>query len=254
MELSMQEIIKHLKDFSGLFSTALILALAGVGYRILKSSLTKLQSSLKQKDSTIEMLKEKITHLERFSMENTMNKVYQLQELYKTDLNNWVGSTLENLQEEKNKAVSKQDFDYKNKIETEILNRQSVTNKYLDNLDLQEEYIDGHFSKFICGNYSVTGKNRNDNNRTYYGKLEIEKIGEIYRATWTIEPDDETYSGVGLLKGKTIGFLLVENEVYNGIVLYEIINNEMLYGHWIRSGSSQLSFEECLKLSDSSHM
>jgi class 3 adenylate cyclase len=111
----------------------------------------------------------------------------------------------------------------------------------------------------VCGTYKVDGKNLlKEPNVPYSGLLQIEEQGEqLFEATWIIgtgakdfDPSMESNKGIGLRVGNAIAFRYEhtgKDGTYTGVVLYEIMSDNLMSGQWTRTDKLKVSPEKCEK-------
>lgn len=106
----------------------------------------------------------------------------------------------------------------------------------------------------VCGTYAVEGKNPRTQ-LSYSGELQIKERGEGLLGTWEIgtrgiDASKQSDEGIGLLVGNAIAFSYKHTDPkdpYTGVLLYEIMSDDIMRGHWTVFGESHLGFEECRK-------
>ena len=110
----------------------------------------------------------------------------------------------------------------------------------------------------VCGTYTVHGKNLlKKPNVPYSGLLQIKEQGELFRGTWIIgtgakeiDASKESNEGIGLRVGNAIAFRYEhtgEDGTYTGVVLYEIMSDDLMSGQWTRSDKPKVSPEKCVR-------
>jgi len=250
----MTEILAFLRDYSSLINTALILSLVGIGFKIF-------QSTIVQKNSEIDVLKERIAIQETFSITNVTEKFQALRDYYEKHLREWYESSMKTLEEEKRKAIESRESEFQKRIEEEIQKRNEIMAQYVEtDIAKQMKSLPLNLEQ-VCGSYKVTGYNPQSPWATYFGDLQIEKAGEILKATWSISMLKQHHEGVGVMIGNVLGFAYVSDishripgATQTGVVLYEFLTPEVLRGNWtslegLKMGlPKQLGFEECRRV------
>lgn len=108
----------------------------------------------------------------------------------------------------------------------------------------------------VCGTYKVDGENL-VKKVPYSGLLKIEEKGEAFQCTWEIgaganenDASEERNKGIGLHVGNAIAFSYEhtgKDGAYTGVVLYELMSDNLMSGLWTRSDKSNVSSEKCQK-------
>ena len=107
----------------------------------------------------------------------------------------------------------------------------------------------------VCGTYAVVGKNPRTPQLSYFGELQIKERDEVLLGTWKIGAREigaskQSNEGTGLLIGNALAFSYKHTDPqdpYAGVVLYEIMSDDVMRGRWTVFGESNLGFEECRK-------
>ncbi|RFC54060.1 hypothetical protein DXU93_10115 [Brumimicrobium aurantiacum] len=107
------------------------------------------------------------------------------------------------------------------------------------------------------GSYNIIGFNQDEEHGRYFGFLHIAKISDIrVHAEWVIN-GEQIQKGSGFYHGDTLvvnffyeGEAEFKGELFKGVVVYKLLNNEILHGFWSeKHGNDQfLGFEEGRKL------
>ncbi len=100
----------------------------------------------------------------------------------------------------------------------------------------------------ISGTYQVHGGDPSDGS-TYTGTLVIEKVDEVYTASWMLS--DGSSTGTGVRKGDNLAIVFVgvdaNNNPLTGVQLYKIEENTLTSGPWTIYGSTTKGFEVAQK-------
>jgi len=93
----------------------------------------------------------------------------------------------------------------------------------------------------ITGSYDCEGTN--PDGKTYKGKVEISKDGDIYHVKWAIGAGDN-YEGIGILEGDV--FAVSYYGGINGVVVYRVQKGGSLAGKWSIVGGKGKVYTETL--------
>lgn len=240
----MNDLLQFFKEFGSLVNTALILSLGAIAFRIFRATIA-------QKDAELELLRERITTTEIFSVDGVSEKFRALKEYYEKHLREWYETSLKQLEEEKRKAVESKESELQVRIEEEIERRTSLMNEYAERTDTALTTVPEISHSQVCGTYVVVGRNPRQPQFSYLGDLEIEEQGEVLLGTWKIGPMRQRHEGIGFLAGNMLAFTFkytnVNGHTFAGVVLYEFVTHDVMRGYWTGFGTSHLGFEECRK-------
>jgi hypothetical protein len=240
------ELLQFFKEFGSIVNTALILSLVGIAFKIFRTTIA-------QKNAEVAALKERMKVVETFSVDKVAEKFRALKEYYETHLRDWYESSLRQLEEEKRKAIESKEKDFQRRIEEEITRRTSLMSKYAEQADAALGTIRQLSRSQVCGSYAVVGNNPTLRQLSYFGQLSIRESSEVLLATWEIGPMKQHHEGVGLLIGNMLAFTFKyidpDGSTSYGVVLYEVVTDDVMRGYWTGFGISQLGFEECRKAS-----
>lgn len=92
------QFFQFFKEYGNIINTALIISLAGMTFKIFRAT-------IEQKDAELSVLRERILASETFSIDNVSDKFRALREYYEKHLKSWYEMSLEQLKEEKRKAI-----------------------------------------------------------------------------------------------------------------------------------------------------
>jgi hypothetical protein len=241
----MEGVMTFVREFGNLINTALILALVGIALKVL-------QGIIAQKDAQLAVLRERTDAAEAFSVSNVVEKFRALREWYEEHLRTWYETSITRLQEEKMKAVEAKQEELQLRIEEEIAKRTDLMATYAEMpggaLGTTPQVSSGQ----VCGSYMVVGHNPQRSTGSYFGELRIGPFGEALCATWEIGGTKQCWYGIGLLLGNRLAFVFrhtdPQGHLLHGVILYEIVTEDIMRGHWTGFGTSFVGFEECRKI------
>jgi hypothetical protein len=119
----MTEMLNFLKEYSSLINTALILSLIGIGFKLF-------QATIAQKNSEIDVLKERMAIQETFSINNVTERFQALKDYYEKHMREWYESSMKTLEEEKRKAIENKELEFQKRIELEMHKRNELMAQY----------------------------------------------------------------------------------------------------------------------------
>ncbi len=102
----------------------------------------------------------------------------------------------------------------------------------------------------VCGVYEVAGGNPDFEDSYYTGLLHIDLISNQIEASWLIE-GEQHQTGYGFVFNNTLIIhfnYTSEKELYNGIVAYEFITQDIVIGKWTEEIAIENAFEMGRKL------
>ena len=240
----MNELLQFFREFGSIVNTALILSLAGIAFKIFRATIA-------QKDAELAVLRERIMAAETFSVDKVSEKFRALKDYYEIHLQTWYETSLKRLEEEKRKAIESKEKDFQLRIEDEIAKRKSLMKKYAEQMDTALRTMPQLSRSEVCGTYAVVGHNPLMPQFSYFGELQIEERGEVLFGTWEIGAMKQRHEGIGILAGNMLAFNFkyVESSggTSTGVVLYEIMSDDVMRGYWTGFGVSHVGSEECRK-------
>ena len=241
----MNGLLQFFREFGSMVNTALILLLAGILFKIFLLI-------IKLKDAAFKVLEERIKNVEIFSVDKVAEKFRALKEMYEIHLRNWYETSLKHLEEENRKAIESKNMDFQLRIEEEIAKRKSLMKELSEQRATALETMPQWSRPQVCGTYAVVGKHPLKPQESYFGELQIKEQGEVLLGTWEIDdPSKQRDEGIGLLVGNMLAFNFKHTDLiggtYTGVVLYEIMSDDLMSGQWAVFGESNVGFEECRK-------
>ncbi len=240
----MKDIIQFFGEFGGLLNTALILSLAGIAFKIFRATVA-------QKDAELAVLRERLVAAQTFSVEKVSEKFQALKDYYEIHARTWYEASLKRLEEEKRVAIESKEEDFQLRIEEEIARRTSSIKRYGKGSDSPLGAVAPISLSQVCGTYTAVGHNPLMPESSYIGELHIKESREVLLATWEIGEMKQRHEGIGILAGNMLAFAFqyagVRGYTSNGLVLYQIITDDIMRGYWTGFGTSHVGFEECRK-------
>jgi hypothetical protein len=162
----------------------------------------------------------------------------------------WHNQSIEKLKNEQKKNVS--DKKLQDIFIKEISKRDGIMDKFKKNDGLNLLKNEALEPSDISGEWSVVGYNPHTQDENYYGILTIEKDNNVLRGDWRIVPGEQHHIGIGFIKNEILAFTFSyseENPQDAGVVVYEMLTNNVMRGIWTGYGANNLGFEECRKIS-----
>ncbi|WP_420572675.1 hypothetical protein [Kordia sp.] len=109
--------------------------------------------------------------------------------------------------------------------------------------------------KDIVGTYKISGVNQDIHRTTYAGILHL-SLNENERviARWSIGNDSQIMHGIGFYKDNILvinfQYEATNAKVFKGVVVYRVLNSNILDGFWSEKHGDQkfLGEEQCLRI------
>jgi len=223
------------KNFGNLINTALIVSLGGLLGHILKATIGS-------KDAHIKLLEGQLKSSEMFAAKNVNEQFKALQE--------WYDRSVENLEQEKRKAIESKETELRLRIEEEISKRTEIVEQYSRQSRPSSDLFKDPLPEAISGAYRVVGHNPDSPEVSYFGEIKIREKGKILLANWSIGPQNQKFSGIGLALGNAVAFHFQEEGGFAsaGVVLYRFIGSDVMRGSWTGFGAEDLGSEECRRI------
>lgn len=156
---------------------------------------------------------------------------------------------------EKRKASESNGKDFLLRTEEEIAKRKSLKKKNTEQMDTALETMPRWSRTQVCGTYEVKCQNPLMPQESHFGELQIKERDEVLLGTWKfptreIGASKQSDEGTGLLSGNELAFNFKHTDsegTYTGVVIYEIMSDDLMRGYWTIFGESHVGFEECRK-------
>lgn len=244
----MNEWVEIFNDYARIINVTLTVLLMGIVIHIFRAIIV-------QKDAAFKVLEERFKNVEIFTVDKVAEKFRALKEIYEIHLGNWYDTSLKHLEEENRKAIESKENDFQLRIEEEIAKRKSLMKEYAEQKDTALETMPQWSRAQVCGTYAVVGQNPRTPQLSYFGELQIKERDEVLWGTWEIGAREigaskQSNEGTGLLVGNALAFRYKHTDPqdpYAGVVLYEIMSDDVMRGRWTVFGESNVGFEECRK-------
>ena len=108
----------------------------------------------------------------------------------------------------------------------------------------------------LVGNFSLIGKNQDDNENSYKGILSLSlDANKRIIAKWIINQNQQQF-GTGFYKDHLLvinfNYLGLDDEIYKGVVVYKCINKDILEGFWSEEFGNPkfLGTENCFRINN----
>ena len=267
----MNELLPFFKEYASVVNVGLIVSLMVISIYIFRAIIV-------EKDATFKALEERFKNVEIFRV-SAVIKEFQALKYYNTYLQDKHESVIKRLEGEKRKAIESKEKESQLRIEEEIAKWKSVMKEYTEQKGTALETMPQWSRAQVCGTYAVVGKNPLKPQEPYFGELQIKERDEVLLGTWKFpiresgaskqsdegtgllrkllirvhflkKSSKESNEGIGLRVGNAIAFRYEhtgEDGTYTGVVLYEIMSDDLMSGQWAVFGESNVGFEECRK-------